>query len=243
MKRFFQLLILVMIFSCGKASFSAQEIIDQSIETHGCNTFYAHSVLFDFREYEYSVDRSIDPYVYTRKRTDSTGVLIDSLFSSSLLKRYISDTLVSLDAEWQTKYANSVNSVLYFFQLPCLLNDPAVIKELVGTTQIEGELYYQIKVQFKAEGGGDDFQDVYMYWIHSTQYTMDYLAYNYQVEGGGTRFRKAINRRKVNGLIVQDYINFKAEEKFPLLENLPVLYEKGQLQELSRINNENVLVN
>ena len=62
-------------------------------------------------------------------------------------------------------------------------------------------------------GGGEDFQDEYRYWIDPESGHIDYLAYNYHTDGGGTRFRKAKNRRKKEGFVFQDYINFKPEKK------------------------------
>ena len=68
---------------------------------------------------------------------------------------------------------------------------------------------------------------------------MDYLAYNYKVNGGGVRFRSSYNRRNVGGIIFQDYINYKAEVGTPL-KDLPTLYENDKLKEVSRIDTENV---
>ncbi len=66
----------------------------------------------------------------------------------------------------QVKYTSSVNSVLYFVQLPYLLNDPAVIKSYEGTQKVLGETYEVLKVTFRPSGGGEDFQDEYRYRFH-----------------------------------------------------------------------------
>ena len=101
------------------------------------------------------------------------------------------------------------------------------------------ENYDVIEVTFKQEGGGKDFEDQYYYWINKKSHTMDYLAYNYKVNGGGVRFRSSYNRRNVGGIIFQDYINYKAEVGTPL-KDLPTLYENDKLKEVSRIDTENV---
>jgi hypothetical protein len=232
----------MLLISCMSEEEKALEIVNRSIEAHGCDVFSRSVVSFDFRDRSYSVWKNSTEYVYTRTWEDSTGTTIDSLVNSSQLTRYLNDSIVNLTEEWEGKYASSVNSVLYFFQLPCLLNDPAVLKKYVGSTIINGVAYDQVEVGFQAEGGGEDFEDVYMYWFNQNTSTMDYLAYNYQVEGGGTRFRKAVNKRVVNGLIVQDYINYKSEEKFPPLTSLPSMLEKEELIELSQIINTNVQI-
>lgn len=234
------LLFIVLFFSCGTPSEQAQTIIDEAIITHGCNAQMEKTISFTFRDKKYSTSHQDDRYIYTRSFTDSTGHIIDSLVNSRDFTRYRNDTIVEISEEWQTKYANSVNSVLYFFHLPCLLNDPAVNKTYEGSTEIKGELYNEIRVTFESYGGGEDFEDVYVYWIHSKRKTLDYLAYNYQTNGGGTRFRQAINRKTINGVIFQDYINYAPEEKFQPLESLPVLFESDQLKELSKIKKEEI---
>ena len=71
---------------------------------------------------------------------------------------------------------------------------------------------------------------------------MDYLAYLYHTDGGGMRFREAINPRRVNGVLIQDYINFKPEDESMDINNISELYENGELEELSRIINEGVAI-
>ena len=167
---------------------------------------------------------------------------MDSLINSSSFSRYLDEEQAELTEDWVGKYSRSVNSVLYFFRIPCVLNDPAVIKSYQGSAMIENNSYDVVEVRFQSEGGGDDFEDTFMYWINQNTHQVDYLAYNYQTDEGGTRFRKAINKRTVNGLLVQDYINYAPAEKFPPLASLPDQLEKGQLKELSKIINENVKV-
>ncbi len=181
-------------------------------------------------------------YTYTRSFQDSVGVVYDVLINSNDFKRTVDDYDVVLTEEWKKRYGNSVNSVLYFFQIPYVLNDPAARKFYLGEVMINGKSYHIIKVTFNEEDGGKDFEDEFRYWINQETKLVDYLAYNYLTDGGGTRFRQAINRREVDGLVVQDYINYKANEKFPLLDDLPRLFEKDSLIELSRIINTNVVL-
>ena len=69
---------------------------------------------------------------------------------------------------------------------------------------------------------------------------MDFLAYNYQTDGGGTRFRKAIDQRRVDGVLFQDYENYKPQKRFVALDSLPFLFAQGQLLKVSEIKNENI---
>jgi hypothetical protein len=180
-------------------------------------------------------------YQYERIISDSTGVTHDVLTNNGFT-RYKNDLLVSLADSTATKYANSVNSVLYFAQLPYGLNAPAVKKEMFGVATIKGKNYYEIGVRFTEEGGGTDFEDEFVYWINTETYTVDYLAYSYATNGGGIRFREAYNTRTVEGIRFVDYNNFKPRSLDIPLTELDALFEKGELNLLSKIETEAVAV-
>lgn len=222
----------------------AQQVIDKAIEANGAQLFATKKVAFDFRDKHYTVSRSESGYTYTRSFEDSIGQINDVLVNSSDFSRIINGQEIGLSEEWKTRFGNSVNSVLYFIEILYRLNDAAVFKSYVGKTTIKGERYHVIKVTFSEDGGGEDFQDEYRYWIHETNYTLDYLAYNYETDGGGARFRAAYDRKKVGGITFQNYVNFKPvpDTKDTPLDDLPRRYEAGDLKELSRIVNENIEV-
>lgn len=219
----------------------AQAIVDKAIEAHGSQHLNNARVSFTFRNIEYSMSRNPAEFVYTRSFEDSLGHIKDVLVNSREFTRLRDGDTVQLSEEWQRRYSSSVNAVLYFMQLPYPLNDPAVNKQYAGETLISGEPYHVVKVTFDTEGGGEDYEDEYMYWIHRDDYTVDYLAYNYQTEGGGVRFRKAYNRTQKGGVLFQDYINYAVKTETPLIA-IPQLYENGALRELSRIENEDIRV-
>lgn len=219
-----------------------QEIIDKSIEVHGGKKFEEALASFKFRDKYYSVKKNDGRNLYTREFEEDGKRVKDVLYNSTEFSRMVNDTLVKVSQEWQEKYTESVNSVLYFFQLPYGLNDPAVKKEYLGETYIFKKPYHKIKVTFGQQGGGVDYEDEFIYWIHQTDFTMDFLAYSYSTDDSGIRFRQAINRRENNGILIQDYINFKEKSKDAPLEKHDEYFEKGQLKELSRIINEEVSV-
>ncbi len=221
----------------GSEEITAQHIIDEAILTHGLHNPEGKKVSFTFRNKDYSMIRNEQGIMYTRSFQDSLGFVRDVLINISEFSRSVDGIPFELSEEWSVRYANSVNSVLYFVQLPYMLNDPAVIKKYQGTIQIKGKKYHQIEIRFKQEDGGVDFEDVFLYWFNTENFSMDYLAYSYLTDEGGIRFREAFNRRTSGGIVFQDYINYKPADKNIGLENLPTLFEKGELKELSRIIN------
>ena len=221
---------------------TAQQIIDKTIENAGGAKYKAATIQFTFRDVKYSSQRENGNYQLTRTSTDSLGETRDVLTNLGF-ERYANGTKLILLDSTATKYANSVNSVHYFVQLPHGLNDPAVNKELVGEAEIDGQQYYEVKVTFAKEGGGTDHEDEYMYWIAKEGFTVDYLAYKFYTGKGGIRFRKAYNPRMVNGIRFVDYENYKLEPWEAVdLQNVDELFKTGKLELLSKIETEAISV-
>lgn len=243
MRNFIYLLLVLLFASCKqtKTPLTAQQIVDKAIET-ACQENCDHAaVSFTFRNIGYTSKRNQGDYLYTRLRKDSLGFIRDEL-SNTGFKRFINDSLVRIADTTAVKISDAVNSVHYFAQLPYGLNAPAVKKELTGETTIKDQSYYKIKITFVEEGGGTDFDDEFLYWIHKTNFTVDYLAYSYATNGGGIRFREAYNPRVVEGIRFVDYNNYKPSILEVSLNELASLFEKGDLTLLSKIETENVRV-
>jgi hypothetical protein len=238
---------LMSIFSCKESApeDKAQSIIDAAIKAHGSKIFDHSTVQFKFRDRNYKSVRSDGKYVYSRF-WDSLGTVIHDELSNTGFIRHVGQTMVNLDSKKITAYTNSVNGVFYFFALPFNLNDPAVIKEYLGEVTLLDKKYDKIKVSFKQnEADRMIHDDTYVYWFNKEDHLLDYLAYDYtEPDEKGLRFRQAINRRKINGLVVQDYINFKPKnDSIPIpVERLDEAWAGNQLQELSKIINELVKV-
>jgi len=235
-------LMLLFFLSCqSPKSENAEEIIQKALHQSGFDKL-SFSVDFDFRDYQYTLTRKPSFYSFSRSTIQKDVEVKDVMTSSKPLQRFIDGKVIQLSDSLQRVYSNSLNSVMYFFQLPKPLQDTAAINELVGAVVIHGDTYWTLKVTFKEEGGGEDFQDEYRYWINQKNHEIDYLAYNYLTDGGGTRFRRAINKRKIVGIFFQDYVNYKPFQKFEQLDSLPSLFEQEELEQVSLIENKNIRV-
>ena len=228
-----------LLFSCGDRQ--AQRIVDEAISAHGGEAFESMELSFDFRKRHYTATRDNGMFTYTREFTDSTGSIKDVL-SNDGFTRYVDGSIIDLPDKRKKAFTSSVNSVIYFALLPFGLNDDAVNKEWIRGTEIGGNRYEVVRVTFDETAGGSDHQDIFLYWFNSETYTMDYLAYTYETDGGGLRFRKAVNPRVVGGIRVQDYINYKPKDETIPLDSLEPLFVRGELEILSEIRQENVVV-
>jgi hypothetical protein len=231
------ILIALSIHACNPSEQSADTIIQNAIDFHGGEAYESLNVEFKFRDKFYKLRHVGGNFQYERIFQDSTGREINDILDNSGFKRLIEGEKVDLSPKDSAAYANSVNSVHYFALLPYNLKDEAVLAHNKEDVLIKGKPYKTIEVKFKQEGGGTDYEDVFMFWFNTETFDMDYFAYSYETEGGGVRFRESINKEQVEGVIFQDYNNFKAEKNTDLME-LPALFEKGELELLSKIELE-----
>ena len=157
MKRGFFLLCMFFL-SCYSEHSKEKQIIEKSVQVYGWNQ-KEFSIVFDFRDYRYKLTRKPDFFSYQRS-TFKKGVLVrDIMTSNSKLKRYLDENPFILSDSLTDIYSNSLNSVMYFFQLPRPLNDPAVIANYNGEKTISNKVYWTLKVKFQEKDGGKDFQD------------------------------------------------------------------------------------
>jgi hypothetical protein len=235
------LAILVLLASCDSRT-EAEKIVDRSIEVHGGDIFKNSKIEFDFRNIHYTIFKTENEFEYIREFSDSTGNVIDLLNNQGFVRTVNGAKIDTLSEEWIGKYSRSVNSVAYFAFLPYGLNDESVYKTYLGETEINGEKYDLIKVTFAEEGGGDDFDDEFLYWIGTEDSIIDFMAYSYQTDGGGVRMREVSAVQEVGGIRFQNYLNLKPADESVSVEKMQELYEAGELELLSEINLENINV-
>ena len=219
---------------------SAGGLIEKTIAAHGWQGKKPALISFDFRAHHYEILRDSKGIAFSRATLAPKDSLVDRWVNYKGFTRRRMGAPVAVTDSMQNVYAQSINSVVYFMQLPLGLQDPAVVASHEGTTDIGGQSYEVLKIGFKEQGGGEDFQDAFYYWIHAQDFTIDFMAYSYQTNGGGTRFRVAKNAQTKAGFRFQDYDNYKPEKHPTALDSLPYLWEAGQLEFLSAIESENM---
>lgn len=226
----------LIILACQN-QYSAEEIINKSMSVHGEEVIDTAIIEFDFRNIHYKACHANGEFQYERWIKDS----IHDVLNNEGFTRCIDGEEVELTDDKKSKYSNSINSVIYFALLPYKLDDPAVNSQLRGKVSIDGEDYYEIRITFDQEGGGSDYEDEFAYWINQKTFTINYLAYLYYTDDGGTRFRKAYNHRKINGILFADYENYEGPFPFEVTK-LDSLYMADELALLSKIILENIEV-
>lgn len=225
--------------ACVQKEDKAIKIINESISKHGGQLYLDKTVEVTFRKFQLKIDHRKDTFRYERNYPDSTG-WVQEVFSNEITYRNVNDERQDLDKKTIDKFQNGINAMVYFIMLPYRLQDEAVLPEYLGKEMIKDVEYHKIRVIFKREGGGQDHEDVYLYWF-TEDYSLDYLAYEYYSDETGRRFREAFNRRDVNGIVFQDYNNY-AEEIEGDFSTIGKRFEMGELKKLSLVSLEEINV-
>lgn len=220
----------------------AARTVERAIERHGGDAYRAGEITFSFRGTPFRIEQSDGRFRYERRYTDEAGRAVREILSNEGVALEVDGEAVLVDAAERDRIATAVNSVVYFGFLPYRLTDPAVRLRDLGDARVDGEPYRKVEVTFRPEGGGIDWEDRFVYWFHAEDHTLDYLAYRYHRDGGGTRFRRAFNRRTVGGILVQDYENYAAPEPVADIADYDRLFEEGRLEVISVVALEDLVV-
>lgn len=244
MRYLFAVLVAFLIsFQLSDTKLTAQQIIDKTIIASGADKVGNSQIKFNFRDIEYLATRRLNgefELIRTKKKI-KVGKISDIL-SNTGFRREVNATTFAVPDSMAIRYANSVNSVHYFSVLPYGLNDEAVRKKLLPSATIKGKEYYKIEVTFSENGGGEDFEDVFIYWIGKKDFLIDYLAYSYHTNEGGKRFRVLKEQCVKNGIRFVDYHNYEPLTKSISLIDLDTAFENNQLKKISEIVLEDIQV-
>jgi hypothetical protein len=219
----------------GGGDGKAIAIVEQSIEVHGGKNYQDIDVSFDFRQFRVHLKQNGGKYLYERTTKDSLNNTIHDILTNDSFRREVNGKKQDLTEKDHDKYKEGINAIAYFALLPYKLSEPAVRLQHVGETTIGKNKYDKIAVSFDAQGGGKDHQDEFCYWINQGTHTMDYLAYS----SGGPRFRKAIKRDKVDGIIFQNYENYELKDTTLATFNYDKAFIAGDAKLLSLIEQQN----
>jgi uncharacterized protein DUF6503 len=235
-------LFLLLMAAC-RPEVTPQTLVDRAIAWQGGEVLNKAEVNFDFRGRHFRITRDDGMFEYERTYVDTSGATFREVLSNSGLIREVNGERVPLEPRVYASVETAVNSVVYFALLPLPLNDPGATKRLLGESVIDGVEYDQLEVTFVPEGGGRDYDDRFVYWFNRETGSLDYMAYFYHTNEGGSRFRKAVAFHELEGVRLADYLNFRADDLgLETIEQYGERFDSGSLTLVSEIFLENVTV-
>lgn len=217
----------------------AVAIVTKCIATHGGEHYRNMDISFNFRQFRVHLKQQEGIFLYERTSTDSLNNKLHDVLTNNSFSRYLNGNKQTLTQTEIDKYKEGLNAISYFVLLPYKLSEPAVNLKYLGEVTIENKMYEKIGVSFDATDGGKDHLDEFCYWINKADHTLDYLSY----ANGGARFRKALKKQKVDGIVFQDYENYEVIDSTLSSINYDSAYIAGKVKLLSKIEQENYTSN
>ncbi len=233
-------LVAITLFLLTACSFgeNANGIIKRSIAFYGMDKLDGKTIDFDFREKHFTIKLNKGDYFYESTLKDSLGMVKDQLSNHGFVREQ-NGLVIALSQKDSIKYAESLNSVVYFALLPLKLKDKAVKAKFLRTVQVKGKEYQQVEVSFGDKDGGSHHDDIFYFWFDAKDSSMDYFAYS----KGGNRFRAIDGLINTDGIYLQNYINLENKRDLKKdLKDYHILFEQDKLSTLSHITLENLSI-
>ncbi len=242
LKHFIVTGILFIVVSCNDKHTKhdkAAIIVEQCIAAHGGNNYKHMDVSFDYRKFRIHLMQNEGNFHYERTTKDSLNNEINDVLTNDGFTRKINGKKQDLSKKDYEKYKDGLNAIAWFALLPYKLSEPAVNLKYLGEINIRNIAYDKIDVTFDKEAGGKDHQDEFCFWINKSSHALDYLSYSNE----GPRFRKVTKRQKADGVIFQDYDNYKINDTTISTADYDKIFIAGDAKLLSKIEQNNYTSN
>jgi hypothetical protein len=190
-------------------------IVDRAIEHHGGKVYESSEVSLDLCSasgcFDLQVRTDGGRFEHVVTREDGMRVRV----TNDTVERWEGGRQVPVPPDEEERRRRFVSARVYFVFLPYRLNDPGVWKRDLGVVDWEGRKLHQVHVRFgeRAPGGDQGSEsgqasDEYMYWFDPESGKVVYFAYDFVGEPSGVRFRRAIDERRIGGILFFDQENF-----------------------------------
>ncbi len=240
------LLLLVPIQAFGQDAVpqSRLEIVDRAIEHHGGEIYRHSETELDLCSksgcFHVVARMDGDEWAYTVSGK-SRGSHQEVISTHDRLTVWRDGSEVPVAADREQGFRDWAMARVYFCFLPFRLNDPSVLKQDLGLVDWDGRSLHKVKVTFEA-GSSTDAGDQYMYWFDPETARLEYLAYSYDDNGGGLRFRRAVRHRRIGGLLFFDQENFGADGPGLSVDMIDAAFVRDSMRHVSTVRLEEIQV-
>ncbi len=219
-------------------------IVERAIEHHG-GEIYRHSetelaVCSKSGCFDVKARLDGDRWAYdVAGRSGDSRLHVHSAHDALTVRRDGAAEAVAADRE--QKFRDWAMARVYFCFLPFRLNDPSVHQQDLGLVDWDDRRLHKVKVTFEA-GTSTDAGDEYMYWFDPETGRLEYLAYSYDDNGGGLRFRRAVRHRRIGGLLFFDQENHGIDGPGLSVDAIDAAYVHDAMRHVSTVRLEDIRV-
>lgn len=212
-------------------------IVDRAIEHHGGDLYERSRTTLQLcsRSGCYDVESAIwrGWYSHTVERDRDDGRLSVQA-TNDWVRRWRDGEPVPVPPEEEQRLRDFVMERVYFAFLPYRLNDPSARRWDQGVEEWEGRRLHRVKVTFEP-GSSTDAQDEFVYWFDLESGRLEQFAYTYDRGEGGLRFRRAVDHRRVGGILFFDQENLGVDGDGLSVDALDPDYVRDRLEPISRV--------
>ncbi|MGF1510766.1 MAG: DUF6503 family protein [Myxococcota bacterium] len=214
---------------------SALVLLEKTIQAHGARRLANSTYAFEFRGDRIRMHRRDGVFCYERIETEADGETVTRLDNDGLVRWKDGVQRPAPDAA-----GRSLNSIVYFASLPYPLLDPAVHVEKRADQRIRGRAFHVLDVSFRRQGGGDDHEDTFRYWLDAESSLITFMAYRFSRDGGGVRFREATDYVTVGRVRFIQWKNFGVQDSTPPFDQVLKRWREGTLPLISVVELEHL---
>lgn len=243
MKYFYTLLICITI-SCQQKDKTSKEInavnlLDRVIEQHGGQTYFSKKIGFTINDTQYSIAYPKGRALYTMER-NYNEIHNKVIYDGGYLKYYKNDSLQEDNSFPYRIIERSLYGTLYGLSIPFNLNNKEYSFSLLENVTIRSQNYYVLQAT------SPDLQEKktneVLLYVAQDDYTIDYLAIDYNAIALQKQFRRLTNDRKIDHILFQDVVIFVAQDSTLSLDKYYTHYNNPKLKHTKTIELKNIEV-
>ena len=186
------------------------KVVDRSIEFHGGGIYDNSVVQLEICSKSgcYQIESRIDEGLFDisavgRVRDHERRVRI----TNDTLEYWQDSVLQDVTPERDRSLRDWVMARAYFVFLPYRLRDDSVRHEDLGFEHWDGKPLRKVKVTF-VPGSSSGADDEFLYWFDPETARLEMFAYSFAGNPGGLRLRRAVDHRRVGGILFFDQENW-----------------------------------
>jgi hypothetical protein len=189
-------------------------IVDRAIDHHGGSLYTSSQVALRLCSKNGCFDLEVrtDGGLFSHTVTRADGLRVRA--TNDRVELWESGVAKPVPPEDEARRRRFVSARVYFAFLPFRLNDPGVQKLDLGIVDWEGRPLHEVRIRFTSQTATGDAgaetgqtSDEYMYWLDPQTGEVVFFAYDFVGEPSGLRFRRAVNLRRIGGILFFDQEN------------------------------------
>ncbi|MEP2935100.1 MAG: DUF6503 family protein [Gilvibacter sp.] len=208
----------------------AKALLQKALQVHGEQLYNAATVTFTINNYDFVLHREGYNYRYEMSRQTDTAKHTAVTFNGGF--EYLVDGQLSTQGPRMDNIVkNRLNGVASDFYLPFELTGNDAIHSYEGQEVVRGKQYHKVKVAFKQIDPEVPDNRIFMLWIESKTFEIDFIGKQDGDRTSRKQFAAAANKRRQSGMLITDFENYQTRDKNKdvAIDSLGIYYNGGMM--------------